>query len=65
MVGYLLMWLVISVIAVLAFAFGSAVGYRRGHDEAQTQPRAPSALRPSMSTATREVRLPKDVHLGR
>ena len=65
MVVFVLVWLALSALAVLAFGFGSSVGYRRGFEDAEDsrgdQARDRTAVRLSVA---RTVCIPEDVHLG-
>ena len=47
-----LVWVALSAVAALVFAFGSSLGYRRGFEDARTV----------RTDAPRDVRLPRDVH---
>lgn len=59
----ILMWLGLSILAALAFAFGASTGYRRGFEEATAQPTQRHDPRSaSEAREVREVRLPEDVH---
>lgn len=59
----ILVWLALSVLAALAFAFGASTGYRRGFAEAKAQPDERCGPRIAVAEV-REVRLPQDVHSG-
>lgn len=55
-----MVWVALSVIATLAFMFGSTVGYRRGFEQARAKARrgrAHGAAEPEIAV---EVRLPED-----
>lgn len=63
MIVFVLGWLAVSIVAVLAYTFGASVGFRRGLELGRTEvPAGPASRRAGSADIAVELRLPEEAH---